>query len=493
MSWTNIIHDLLSYDASSPMLFNSGQFLFFFILFLIAYSFLYNNKLSRTLFVLGFSFFFYYKASGWYLIVLLITLAVDYLLAHAIYKAKQQKYRTLWLIFSLCTSLGLLAYFKYTNFFLENWALLSGNDFEPLDIFLPIGISFYTFQTLSYIIDVYKRELTPTNNFLDYAFYMCFFPHLVAGPIVRAKFFLPQLKSKIIMNPEEIQRGFFLIMQGLFKKAVLADYISQYNDLVFAAPGTYSGFENLMAVYGYTLQIYCDFSGYSDMAIGIGLLLGFNLGINFNKPYQALSITDFWRRWHISLSAWLRDYLYISLGGNRKGKVRQYINLFITMLLGGLWHGPSWKFVFWGGMHGLGLSIHKFWKKFVMPGEFESKWGSKIYNLFSWFITFHFVVFLWVFFRANDFNTAWTMITQITSDFDMAYLSPFWDVRYLFVVLTLVGFAIHAIPAKLYPQMENLYIKKVPFIIKAAAFVLLIQLCLQFRSESVQPFIYFQF
>ena len=493
MSWTNIIHDLLSYDASSPMLFNSGQFLFFFILFLIAYSFLYNNKLSRTLFVLGFSFFFYYKASGWYLIVLLITLAVDYLLAHAIYKAKQQKYRTLWLIFSLCTSLGLLAYFKYTNFFLENWALLSGNDFEPLDIFLPIGISFYTFQTLSYIIDVYKRELTPTNNFLDYAFYMCFFPHLVAGPIVRAKFFLPQLKSKIIMNPEEIQRGFFLIMQGLFKKAVLADYISQYNDLVFAAPGTYSGFENLMAVYGYTLQIYCDFSGYSDMAIGIGLLLGFNLGINFNKPYQALSITDFWRRWHISLSAWLRDYLYISLGGNRKGKVRQYINLFITMLLGGLWHGPSWKFVFWGGMHGLGLSIHKFWKKFVMPGEFESKWGSKIYNLFSWFITFHFVVFLWVFFRANDFNTAWTMITQITSDFDMAYLSPFWDVRYLFVVLTLVGFAIHAIPAKLYPQMEKLYIKKVPFIIKAAAFVLLIQLCLQFRSESVQPFIYFQF
>ena len=475
------------------MLFNSGQFLFFFILFLIAYSFLYNNKLSRTLFVLGFSFFFYYKASGWYLIVLLITLAVDYLLAHAIYKAKQQKYRTLWLIFSLCTSLGLLAYFKYTNFFLENWALLSGNDFEPLDIFLPIGISFYTFQTLSYIIDVYKRELTPTNNFLDYAFYMCFFPHLVAGPIVRAKFFLPQLKSKIIMNPEEIQRGFFLIMQGLFKKAVLADYISQYNDLVFAAPGTYSGFENLMAVYGYTLQIYCDFSGYSDMAIGIGLLLGFNLGINFNKPYQALSITDFWRRWHISLSAWLRDYLYISLGGNRKGKVRQYINLFITMLLGGLWHGPSWKFVFWGGMHGLGLSIHKFWKKFVMPGEFESKWGSKIYNLFSWFITFHFVVFLWVFFRANDFNTAWTMITQITSDFDMAYLSPFWDVRYLFVVLTLVGFAIHAIPAKLYPQMEKLYIKKVPFIIKAAAFVLLIQLCLQFRSESVQPFIYFQF
>ena len=163
------------------------------------------------------------------------------------------------------------------------------------------------------------------------------------------------------------------------------------------------------------------------------------------------------------------------------------------MLLGGLWHGPSWKFVFWGGMHGLGLSIHKFWKKFVMPGEFESKWGSKIYNLFSWFITFHFVVFLWVFFRANDFNTAWTMITQITSDFDMAYLSPFWDVRYLFVVLTLVGFAIHAIPAKLYPQMENLYIKKVPFIIKAAAFVLLIQLCLQFRSESVQPFIYFEF
>ncbi len=493
MRWSNIIHDLFSYEVASPMLFNSGQFLFFFVLFLIAYAFLFNNKLSRTLFVLGFSFFFYYKASGWYLIVLLVTLGADYALALAIQKAKQQKYRVFWLVVSLCTSLGLLAYFKYTNFFAENCAFLCGYAFDPYDIFLPIGISFYTFQTLSYIIDVYKRELEPTHNFLDYAFYMCFFPHLVAGPIVRAKFFLPQLKNKIIMNPAEIQRGFFLIMQGLFKKAVLADYVAQYNDLIFAAPGTYSGFENLMAMYGYTLQIYCDFSGYSDMAIGIGLLMGFDLGINFNKPYQALSLTDFWRRWHISLSAWLRDYLYISLGGNRKGKVRQYVNLFITMLLGGLWHGPSWKFVFWGGMHGLGLAVHKAWKKYVMPGEIESKWGSKVYNFFAWFITFHFVVFLWVFFRADDFGTAWTMITQITSGIDMAYLEPFWKVRYLFVILMLVGFAIHAIPSRLYPQMEALYVKKVPFVLKAIAFVLLIQLCLQFKSESVQPFIYFQF
>jgi len=493
MNWSNIFQQLFSYDPASPMLFNSGQFLLFFMLFLIGYAFLFNNKLARTLYILGFSFFFYYKASGWYLIVLLITLAADYGLALAIQKAKQQKFRTFWLVISLCTSLGLLAYFKYTNFFLENIAFLRGEPFKAVDIFLPIGISFYTFQTLSYIIDVYKRELEPTHNFLDYAFYMCFFPHLVAGPIVRAKFFLPQLKNKIILNAVDIQRGFFLIMQGLFKKAIIADYIAQYNDLIFASPGTYSGFENLMAMYGYTLQIYCDFSGYSDMAIGIGLLLGFNLGINFNKPYQALNLTDFWRRWHISLSAWLRDYLYISLGGNRKGKVRQYINLFITMLLGGLWHGPSWKFVFWGGMHGVGLAVHKIWKTYVMPGEIRSKLGSRIWDLASWLLTFHFVVFLWVFFRANDFGTAWTMITQIFSGIDMAYLAPFWNVRYLFVVLTVIGFAIHTIPSKLYPKMEELYINKVPFLLKAASFVVLVQLCLQFRSETVQPFIYFQF
>lgn len=493
MRWSNVIHDLFSYDSANPMLFNSGQFLFFFTLFLIGYAFLYNNKLSRTLYVLGFSFFFYYKSSGWYLLILLFTLAADYGLAWAIFKAKKQKFRTLWLVISLCTSLGLLAYFKYTNFLLENIAFLRGEPFEPLDIFLPIGISFYTFQTLSYIIDIYRRDLEPTNNFLDYAFYMSFFPHLVAGPIVRAKFFLPQLKNNIILKPEEIHRGFFLIMQGLFKKAVLADFIAQYNDLVFAAPNTYSGFENLMAVYGYTLQIYCDFSGYSDMAIGIGLLLGFNLGINFNKPYQALSVTDFWRRWHISLSSWLRDYLYISLGGNRKGKLRQYINLFITMLLGGLWHGASWKFVFWGGMHGVGLVIHKAWKKYVVKEDFTSKAGNAVYNFFSWFITFHFVVVLWVFFRASDFSTATTMISQIFSDFDWAYLQPFWNVRYLFVILLLVGFAIHAIPDYIYPKMEQFYIKKVPFLVKAIAFVLLIQLCLQLKSESVQPFIYFQF
>ena len=225
MSWTNIIHDLLSYDASSPMLFNSGQFLFFFILFLIAYSFLYNNKLSRTLFVLGFSFFFYYKASGWYLIVLLITLAVDYLLAHAIYKAKQQKYRTLWLIFSLCTSLGLLAYFKYTNFFLENWALLSGNDFEPLDIFLPIGISFYTFQTLSYIIDVYKRELTPTNNFWIMLF-ICAFSLIWLQSDCKSQVFSAAAKKQNNNEPRKIKRIFShharIIQKSCFSRLYIA-------------------------------------------------------------------------------------------------------------------------------------------------------------------------------------------------------------------------------------------------------------------------------
>lgn len=488
MYWNDILHDLISYNPDRPMLFNSGQFLLYFTLFLAFYAVLYKNKASRTLYVLAFSFFFYYKASGWYLIILLITLAVDYGLALAIYKSEKKRTRTLWLIFSLCTSLGLLAYFKYTNFFLENIAFMRGEPFEPTDIFLPIGISFYTFQTLSYIIDVYRHELKPTNNFLDYAFYMSFFPHLVAGPIVRAKFFLPQLKEKIYLKSEDISKGLFLIMQGLFKKAVLADYVAQYNDLIFSSPGNYSGFENLMAIYGYTLQIYCDFSGYSDIAIGIGFIMGFNLGINFNKPYQAINITDFWRRWHISLSSWLRDYLYVPLGGNRKGKYRTYINLFITMLIGGFWHGASWKFVFWGAMHGVGLTIHKLWKKFVSPYTKPSALGKAL----SWLLTFHFVIFLWIFFRAKDFDTAWLMLSQVFYAMDWAYVQPFMDVRWLFVAIMLIGYAIHTIPARVYPMMEQRFIK-LPFIVMAVLFVLIVQLSIQFASESVQPFIYFQF
>jgi len=390
---------------------------------------------------------------------------------------------------SIFINLSVLGYYKYTNFILNNFYQLKGETFDAWDIFLPIGISFFTFQAMSYVIDVYRNEFDPNEyNILDFTFYISFFPQLVAGPIVRASHFLPQLKQKLKITEAQISGGIFLIMQGLFKKTIIADYISQYNDLIFASPTAYSGFENLMAVYGYAMQIYCDFSGYSDIAIGIGKMMGFDLGINFLKPYQAVNITEFWRRWHISLSTWLRDYLYIPLGGNRKGKIRTYINLFITMLLGGLWHGASWKFVMWGGVHGLGLAIHKLYLQ-IFKHKIPT---TRIGKIFSWLLTFHIIVFLWIFFRASDFSTAWSMIRQIYTAFDYHYIIPFWNTRTIFIVMLLLGYLIHTIPIKTFDKLTAYYIK-LPFLVKAIGFVILVQLIVQFKTEGVQPFIYFQF
>ena len=302
-------------------------------------------------------------------------------------------------------------------------------------------------------------------------------------------------------------------MLGLLKKAVIADYIAQYNDLIFAAPDTYNGFENVMAIYGYTLQIYLDFSGYSDMAIGFGRIMGFDLGVNFKLPYQAQNITDFWRRWHISLSTWLRDYIYIPLGGNRKGKFRTYVNLMITMLLGGLWHGANWKFVFWGMFHGIALAVHKATKSILdrIPNIFPTKFVS-------WFITFHFVIFLWIFFRAADiqrpqeviviedgveiemvqnvridaFVVSWMVIKQVFTDFDISFAVHFWDARWLWVVLVIIGFLTHTIPLKILDKLSDIFVKT-PFMVKLFLFIIVVQLVIQFQNESVQPFIYFQF
>ena len=482
------LSDLFTYNSKNPMIFNSGAFFVLFTVFISIYALIYKNRTSVAVYVILFSFFFYYKSSGIYLLILVATSLTDYFFALLISKTKSILKKRLWLILSLGSSLGLLAYFKYTNFFLENISAIIQNNFQPLDIFLPIGISFYTFQSVSYVLDVYWGKLKPTRNFLDYAFFLSFFPQLVAGPIVKAKDFLPQLRQKRLITEKAVYSGMFLIIVGLLKKAVIADYISQYNDLVFAAPTSYSGFENLMAVYGYTLQIYCDFSGYSDMAIGIAQLMGFNLGLNFNFPYQAQNITDFWRRWHISLSTWLRDYVYIPLGGNRKGKIKQYRNLMLTMLIGGLWHGASWRFIFWGALHGIALAIHKL---------FTVKLGSKIPNnfavrFFSWFLTFHFVIFLWIFFRASDFSTAWQIVDQIVFHTDFSYLIPFFTVRKTWVILLVIGFLAHSTSKKMNTHIREQFVTA-SFFTKLILFFVAVQLVIQFQLEDVQPFIYFQF
>lgn len=486
--WKFGLWDLFSYDAAHPLLFNSAQFMLLFAVFISLYTMFYRTYWVRAVYVILFSLFFYYKSSGLYVVMLMCSIFFNFGIGHWLNHLTSAYKRKFVLILSLMVNLGILGYYKYSNFFLENFSLMSGREFEPMSIFLPIGISFFTFQAMSYVIDVYRKDFAPEYNILDFAFYISFFPQLVAGPIVRAAHFLPQLKRKISISREQISAGVFLIMQGLVKKAVIADYIAQFNDMVFRMPHSYSGFENLMAVYGYTLQIYCDFSGYSDIAIGIGKMMGFDLGINFLKPYQAVNITDFWRRWHISLSTWLRDYLYIPLGGNRKGKPRTYVNLFVTMLLGGLWHGASWKFVIWGGMHGIGLAVHKIYGKILKP-VIPSTIAGKI---ISWMLTFHFVVFLWIFFRASSFEKALDMIMLIGTKFDIAYVIPFWNTRQSFIIMMLLGFAIHAIPVKSFDKL-TLHFVRLPFILKAAAFMLLVQLIIQFRSAAVQPFIYFQF
>ncbi|MFM8431581.1 MAG: MBOAT family O-acyltransferase [Bacteroidota bacterium] len=336
-------------------------------------------------------------------------------------------------------------------------------------------------------MDVYRRRFEPAINFLDYCFFISFFPKLVAGPIVRAADFIPQIRSKIQLEESDVGRAVFLIAGGLFKKAVISDYIStNFVDRVFDSPALYSGFENLMAVYGYALQIYCDFSGYSDMAIGLALMMGFRIPMNFDAPYQSTSITEFWRRWHISLSTWLRDYLYISLGGNRSGKLRQYLNLMITMLLGGLWHGASWKFVVWGGLHGAALAIEKAILSVVkIPAAF-------VFKLIGGLLTFHFVCFCWIFFRASSFENASQVVSQISGSFNIS-LVPDVIVGYGNVFLLLIfGYLLHLLPARIDTKVED-RLTSSPLFVKSLILAAVIYLVIQVRSADIQPFIYFQF
>jgi len=364
-----------------------------------------------------------------------------------------------------------------------------GASHDIFEIFLPVGISFYTFQTLSYTIDIYRKQLEPAKSIFDFGFFVSFFPQLVAGPIVRAADFLPQIYKRYHLTKEQLGAAVYLIMAGMFKKMVVSDYISiNFVDRVFDNPLSYSGFSNLMAVYGYSIQIYCDFSGYSDMAIGLAALLGFTLPLNFNSPYKATSITDFWRRWHISLSTWLRDYLYISLGGNRKGKARTYINLMLTMVLGGLWHGAATRFIIWGALHGIALAIHKVWMQFVPWAKNESKWYKYLMGL----ITFHFVAFCWIYFRAADLETVRNVLGQIFGNFsDNGIWMRIVEYKWVFAIM-LFGFAGHYIPSKWKGAVKDWY-TNIPDVAKAAVFALAIFIAYQAQSAEIQPFIYFQF
>ena len=487
----NKVVEVLTYNPKQPLIFSSGLFLFLFLGFSLIYLCLKKHTTARLLFVSLFSYYFYYKSSGFYFFLLGIVTVSDFILAHYMYSIGTKWKRKLLVTISLCINLGLLCYFKYTNFFYEMLAPLWGGSFQPLDIFLPVGISFFTFQSLSYTIDVYRRDLKPLTNLLDYIFYVSFFPQLVAGPIVRARDFIPQIRQPLMVTNEMFGQGIFFIISGLFKKAVISDYISvNFVERIFANPELYSGVENLFGVYGYALQIYCDFSGYSDMAIGLALLLGFRFPINFNSPYKSDSVTDFWRRWHISLSTWLRDYLYISLGGNRKGKVRTYFNLVITMLLGGLWHGASWNFIVWGGLHGAALALHKSFRSLLhRPKHYQSTGIRKVFGIF---ITFHFVCFCWIFFRNSTFDASISMIRQIVTAFHPEVFTQLVDGYWKVFLLMGIGYLLHWCPDKWQNDCAESVIH-LPLIGQAIVLIVLIYFIIQVKSSDIQPFIYFQF
>ena len=489
------VQELLQYNPHSPLIFNSGLFLFLFVGFTSVYLLLRRTTTLRILWVILFSIYFYYKSSGIYFLLLLFVAITDFIIGNSIVAAGRDKRKKKRLVaLSVAINLGMLGYFKYTNFFIEMSNHLFGAGFLDFqNIFLPVGISFFVFQSMSYTIDIYRGEIKPLERWIDYIFYLSFFPQLVAGPIVRAKDFIPQIRRPLMVTEQMFGTGIGLIIIGLIKKAIISDYISlNFVDRIFDEPALYSGFECLMGIYGYALQIYCDFSGYSDMAIGIALLLGFRFPKNFDAPYKSATITEFWRRWHISLSSWLRDYLYISLGGNRKGKLRTYLNLLITMVLGGLWHGAAVRFVLWGALHGVALALHKLWLEICPWAKKSGEQMNPIMRLFGWLITFNIVCLGWLLFRAEDMQTVEVMLYQIFHNFNSGIIPQFVEGYKAVVGLIVLGYGMHFLPAKIDSDLQH-KVGRASFWWQVALLALTAWCVMQVKSSDIQPFIYFQF
>ena len=492
INWSNLKYQFV-YDSSAPLVFNSGMFFFMFTAFLLVYHFVRRTDRLKILYLTAFSYYFYYKTNGFFFLLLLFISASDYIIGRALSRSENPHIRKLLVTISVIINLGILGYFKYTNFFASLIADIGGNTFTPLDIILPVGISFFTFQSISYTVDIYRKKIESVKRYIDYVFYVSFFPQLVAGPIVRARDFIPQIHRPDFVSRAVMGEGVFLCITGLFKKAVISDYISlNFVDRIFDNPSLYSGIENLLGVYGYALQIYCDFSGYSDMAMGIALLLGFRFNINFDSPYKSATITEFWRRWHISLSSWLKDYLYISLGGNRKGRIRTYINLMITMLLGGLWHGAALRFIIWGGIHGISLAVHKLFMSIFPSFRTSGEEMSPFRRFIGIIITFHLVCFGWIFFRAGTMETAIQVLTQIFGQFRLYLLPQFISGYKEVFILMLTGYILHFMPRKFDTAAQKGFIS-MPIMVQGVCVVAVILLIMLIKSSQVQPFIYFQF
>lgn len=540
IDWHKVL-GLLAYNAEDPLLFNSGFFLFFFTIVLLFFQLVHKRKLTRVIVFSVFSLYFFYKCCGWYVGFMLLAATIDFGLSNWIYALQSKAKKTAVLVFSIIINLGLLCTFKYTDLFITTWNELSGGTIQPLHWVIPVGISFYTFENLSYTLDVYRGHFRPVKNFADYLFFLSFFPKLVMGPIVRASDFIPQIRQETNITREDVGRGLYLILSGLFRKVVISDYLQvNFVEYIFDDPSKHSGVECLFGVYAYALVIYCDFSGYSDMAIGMAKWMGFRIPPNFDSPYQSGNITEFWRRWHISLSSWLRDYLYISLGGNRGGSVGTYIisglffagslfacitwftssglwwplllwlamlllfvlppligkkgtkgfasslNLLNTMLLGGLWHGASWNFMLWGLLHGVALAIDKL-RKAIIPDN-----KNKLLRVLGVLITFHFVCYAWVYFKAADFEQASVLLGQIFNNFGADTFVPMIEGYTPVMIVLGIGYLLHFTP-KFIEERTQLVVSRVPFMVRLALILGMMWLVIQVKqAEQVMP-IYLQF
>ena len=610
------VHRLFGFDPNSPLLFTQFYFWAFFALVYAFFALIGNRRLLRNAYLFFVSLFFYYKTSGLSVLILLFVTCSDFMIARRIAASEGRPGRKkAWLVLGVCIDLLILCYFKYAYFFADFVHSLTGLELKVVNVFgilgnalagaerfrvdsivLPVGISFFTFQVISYTVDVYRGKVKPVDNILDFGFYVSFFPQLVAGPIVRASEFVPQLYKPFFLGRKQFGIAVFWILNGLAKKLILSDYIAvNFIDRVFENPLLFTGFENLAALFGYSLQVYADFSGYTDIAIGVAMLMGFYLPQNFNSPYKASNPQDFWRRWHMSLSTWLKNYLYIPLGGNRnatfgtyfwivlfaviaailsgtwvvsvffvllaatlgivayfkperKKKILANINRFITMLLGGLWHGASWNFIIWGGLNGIGLVVYQFWK--------EMKWGWRfglvtagtvglclahflseapvwnllfVWSLFIWagtlvrFIyhccggrgcrrlgyfwgvaqTFTFITFTRLFFRsgsnldpatANEvaWQTARRMVNQIGSGWNWALVPQICAEYWKVFALVIAGMVIHWLPVR-WKRLYRINFALLPLPVMALIVVAVVFIVYQFITADLQAFIYFQF
>jgi D-alanyl-lipoteichoic acid acyltransferase DltB (MBOAT superfamily) len=564
------VEEFFVFNPKQPFIFTSPIFWVFFAIVLSVDAIVYKQRAIRHAFLFVASMFFYYKTTDLFFLLLLFTALWDFIIGKKIAITQHQGWRKFWLSASVIMNLSILFYFKYAYFFTDSFNSLMGTDHQVMNIgahwsnsffgthftvdkiVLPVGISFFTFQSISYTVEIYRGVLKPVKRFTDFAFFVSFFPQLVAGPIVRSTDFIPQLYKEYSLTRQEFGLAVFWILNGLVKKIFLSDYIAvNFIDRIFENPNSYTGFENLMAIYGYSLQVYADFSGYTDMAIGIAMLMGFYLTKNFDSPYKATSVADFWRRWHMSLSNWLKDYLYIPLGGNQKGSIGSFIllgvfvgivallakslmvlivagatiglilliaffvksfaqwcttnlNLMLTMLIGGFWHGASWNFIIWGGLNGFGLVFYKLWNK-ISPWKDKSKWYFRMWAIF---LTFTFITLTRVWFRAGsnnswaeledthdigtEFLSATTMLERIFMHMDFSIapevIAGYWKV---FLVI-LVGMIIHWLPTAMKEKYRSTF-SNLPIPAIAVACLVTIFFVYQVLSADLQPFIYFQF